>query len=40
MRIFNTKYGWWAKYGHWCHSSFLKAMDHWIRGGRIRYGEW
>ena len=26
--IWNVKRGWWAKYGHWSHVSFLRAMDH------------
>ncbi len=34
------KYGWWAKYGHWTHTTFWKAMDHFIRGGKIRFGRW
>ena len=35
-----TRYGWWAKYGHWVHTTFSKAMDHFIRGGKIKFGRW
>ena len=31
------KWGWWAKYGHWCQASTYIAIDHWVRGGKIRY---
>ena len=34
------KYGWWCKYEHWCHSTFWRAIDHWIRGGKIKFGRW
>lgn len=33
-------YGWWAKYGNWCHSTFWNAMDHRIHGGKIRFDKW
>lgn len=33
-------FGWWAKYGHWDHVSFWRAMDHLFRGGKIRFGRW
>lgn len=26
----------WAKYGHWCKTSFLRGMRHWITGGNIK----
>lgn len=40
MKKYKKKYGWWAKHGHWCHTSFWKAMDHLIRGGQIKFGRW
>ena len=33
-------YGFWANYGHWCHVSVFIALDHRIRGGKIRLGRW
>ena len=33
-----NKWCWWAKYGHWCHVSFWIAIDHAIRGGKIKFG--
>ena len=33
-------YGFWAKWGHWGHASVFIALDHWIRGGQIRFGRW
>jgi len=36
-----TKRGWWARFsGHWDHVSFARAMNHWIHGGKIRFGQW
>ena len=34
------KWGWWAKEGHWNHTTFRNAMSHLFRGGKIRFGRW
>ncbi len=41
LRKVFIKRGWWAKItNNWCHVSFWRAMDHLIRGGKIKYGRW
>lgn len=32
------RFGWLMKTGHWDHTTFVRAMDHMIRGGKIRFG--
>ena len=34
------KWGWWAKEGHWNHTTFRNAMRHLFRGGEIRFRRW